>query len=88
MSRQAEASRQQVLLALLWRRPGADGGAAGLDTSAARTLQGLAAYRGNARAVAERALAAAYPTIRTMLGEEDFVQHRADGRVGLALILI
>lgn len=68
----AEALRQQTLLALLWRRPGADAARAGLD--AARSIQGLAAYRGNARAVAERALAAAYPTIRAMLGEEDFAQ--------------
>ncbi|TAK88674.1 MAG: DUF2063 domain-containing protein [Aquabacterium sp.] len=68
----AEASRQQALLALLWRRPAAHAARAGLD--AARSIQGLAAYRGNARAVAERALAAACPTIRAMLGEEDFAQ--------------
>lgn len=58
-----EARRQQRLLQALWG--GADD-AAGLDP------RGLAAYRANAGAAAERALAAAYPTVQQLLGEESF----------------
>ncbi|RZI79517.1 MAG: hypothetical protein EOP38_25200, partial [Rubrivivax sp.] len=35
-----------------------------------RLAQGLAAYQGNARATAEKALASAYPTVQAMLGDE------------------
>lgn len=62
-----EAQRQQLLVRALWRddaalqpwlRAGAD--------------KGLAAYRSNAGAVAERALTAAYPTVAALVGDESF----------------
>jgi hypothetical protein len=63
-----EAQRQQHLLAAVW----AGGQALGLRESGERARQGIAAYRGNADAVAERALAATFPTLVQMLGAEDF----------------
>ena len=45
-----------------------------LRESGGRAGQGLAAYRGNAAAIAERALAAAFPTVQQLLGEESFAQ--------------
>jgi Putative DNA-binding domain len=78
-AREREALRQQLLLRALWR----DGSAAqalpgwtralhrgGADD--ANSTHGLAAYRANAGAVAERALAGAYPTVAALLGEESF----------------
>lgn len=56
-----EAARQQRLLAAL----------AGGDDAGFEAL-GLAAYRANAAAVAERALAAACPTVQQLLGDESF----------------
>lgn len=56
-----EARRQRRLLDALWSR--AD---AGLDPA------GLAAYRANAGAAAERALAAACPTVQQLVGDEAF----------------
>jgi hypothetical protein len=69
-----EALRQQGLLAAIW----AGGQAAGLREAGERARQGIAAYRGNADAVAERALAATFPTLQQMLGAEDFA-HLAAG---------
>jgi hypothetical protein len=43
-----------------------------------RAVQGLAAYRLNAAMVGERALAAAFPTVRTLVGAGDFA-HLARG---------
>lgn len=57
----AEARRQQRLLQALWSRDDA-----GLDP------RGLAAYRANAGAAAERALAAAYPTLQQLVGAQSF----------------
>lgn len=57
-----EAIRQQRLLAALWSR--ADDG---LDPA------GMAAYRANAGAAAGRALAAAFPTVQQLVGDEAFV---------------
>jgi hypothetical protein len=65
---EAEARRQQQLLAALSRR----GEPPVLREQGARAERGLAAYRANAGALAERALAAACPTLRAMLGEADF----------------
>lgn len=65
---EAEARRQQQLLAALSRR----GEPPALRESDARAERGLAAYRANASALAERALAAACPTVQAMLGEADF----------------
>ncbi len=67
----AEAERQRWLLeGLLAARVEADG----LPTreTGARALRGLQAYRVNASAAAERALAAALPTVQMLLGQEDF----------------
>ena len=65
-----EALRQQALLAAL---TGADlEPAAHIAQTEERAVNGLAAYRANASMVGERALAAAFPTVRTMIGEGDF----------------
>jgi hypothetical protein len=75
--RAREAQRQQWLLAqLLGRRPAADQGdrAAWLREPAPRAERALQAYRANAGALAERALAAAYPTVAELLGDEAFGQ--------------
>jgi hypothetical protein len=68
-----EALRQQMLVRALWR----DGGDAALQGWArpcarATTARGLAAYRGNAGALAERALAGAFPTVAALVGDESF----------------
>jgi hypothetical protein len=66
-----EALRQQMMLRALWldARPGV---LAGWCRDGERFARGLAAYRANAGALAERALAAAYPTLQQLLGEESF----------------
>jgi len=66
-TRAAEARRQQALLRLLWRET-ADLGEAGFAAADSRVERGLQAYRANAFALAERALAAAYPTVAQVLG--------------------
>lgn len=65
---EVEARRQQQLLAALSRR----GEAPALRETDTRAERGLAAYRANASALAERALAAACPTLQAMLGDQDF----------------
>ena len=66
-----EAQRQQALLAALWAP--ADGAALSmLHETGARAAQGLSAYKANAEALAERALAAVFATVQAMLGEPDF----------------
>lgn len=65
---EVEARRQQQLLAALSGR----GEAPVLREAGERAERGLAAYRANASALAERALAAACPTVQAMLGEADF----------------
>jgi hypothetical protein len=70
---EAEAIRQQTLLRALWGQEGGGGGpsaAALLQGSPARIERGLQAYRVNAAGLAARALAAAYPTIAQLLGDE------------------
>lgn len=64
-----EALRQQMLLCALWgdARPGV---VAGWLRGAPQ--RGLQAYRANAAALAERALAAAYPTVAQLVGDESF----------------
>lgn len=59
----AEAARQQALLAAIVA-----------PQAAADAPPGLRAYRANANAGAERALAAACPTLRALIGEADFAQ--------------
>ncbi len=69
---QREALRQQMLLRALLgdARPGVVEG--WLRDSPARRRRGLQAYRANAGALAERALAAAFPTVAQLLGDESF----------------
>ncbi len=55
-----EAARQQALLQQI--------------TANGPASRGLAVYRSNAAALAERALAAMYPTLQSLLGFEDFRQ--------------
>ena len=67
-----EAARQQRLLRALWRQ-GRDTELSGwLRESPARQARGLSAYRANAAAMAARALAAAYPTVAALVGDEAF----------------
>ncbi len=68
---QTELLRQQALLRVLWR---ADAVAALLPHMHAGVERGVAAYRANAGASAERALALAYPTVQQLLGEAAFGQ--------------
>lgn len=69
-----EALRQQMLLRALWgdARPGVVAGWLRPLPGGAGVQRGLAAYRANAGALAERTLAAAYPTVQQLLGEESF----------------
>ena len=65
-----EAQRQQLLLRALWRDDGNPLLPGWLRDS--RVEQGIAAYRANAGAVAERALQVAYPTVAALVGEAAF----------------
>ena len=69
---QREALRQQHLLRALWRRGAEPSLDLWLRESGERAARGLAAYRGNAGAIAERALAAAFPTVQQLVGAESF----------------
>jgi hypothetical protein len=66
-----EALRQQMLVRALWRDDAALQGWVRAPARASAT-QGLAAYRANAGALAERALRSAYPTIAALVGDESF----------------
>ena len=85
---QRELLRQQQLLRALWRRVPDASLALWLLEPTARAEQGLDAYRGNATAIAERALAAAFPTVQQLMGEPSFAQlarvfwHRQPPRCG------
>jgi hypothetical protein len=67
-----EALRQQMLVRALLRdaRPGVVAG--WMRDPPERFRRGLAAYQANAGALAERALAAAYPVLQQLLGEASF----------------
>jgi hypothetical protein len=69
-----ELLRQQQLLRALWRRGSDSQLVPWLQEHGERAAHGLAAYRGNAAAIAERALAAAYPTVQQLLGDQSFAQ--------------
>lgn len=66
-----EALRQQMMLRAVWRdaRPGV---LAGWTRDGERFTRGLQTYQAHAGALAERALAAAYPTVQQLLGDESF----------------
>jgi hypothetical protein len=78
-----EGLRQQMLLRALlgdarpgvvagWLRESAGSTSSSGSSTGSRFERGLAAYRANAGAAAERALAAAFPTIQQLLGEDSF----------------
>ena len=73
----AEAERQRALVAAILA-PRADAAALALNETGERAERGLAAYRANAEALAERALGAAFGSIHAMLGEEDFAHLAAE----------
>ncbi|MEY3253745.1 MAG: hypothetical protein RL227_2718 [Pseudomonadota bacterium] len=66
-----EAERQQWLVAALWRDDAVPEGA-WRAPARATAAQGLAAYRSNAGATAERALGAAFPTVAALVGTQPF----------------
>jgi hypothetical protein len=67
----AEAERQRSLLAAVAGVSACDP-VPSLRERGQRAARGLAAYRANAGAIAERALAAALPTVRALVGDADF----------------
>lgn len=67
-----EGERQQLLLATL--AGGADAGGLPLREVDARAARGLAAYRANGDAIADRSLAAVCSTVRAMVGAELFTR--------------
>lgn len=69
MSRQREAERQSALLGALFAADATDN--AGFAERHERLQRGLGAYRANAAGIAERALAAAYPTLAALVGPLD-----------------
>lgn len=73
MSADREALRQQMLLRALLgdARPAV---VAGWLRDGARFERGFQAYRANAGALAERALAAAFPTVQQLVGEDSFAK--------------
>jgi hypothetical protein len=79
-ARDAEAARQQALVAALWPAAGelavgdAQRALAGhLDAAAAvPASRGVLAYRNNGGAAAERALGATFPVLRALIGADDF----------------
>lgn len=69
---QKEALRQRLLLRALWADAGPEALAGWLRDAPPRRARALQAYRANAGALAERALAAAFPTVAQLVGEESF----------------
>jgi hypothetical protein len=78
--RAVEAARQPRLIAALFSKR-ADASALPVRESGACALRGLQAYRATARASAERALAAAFPTVHQLLGDEDFAHLASEFRL-------
>lgn len=71
--------QQQLLLQALLIRPGTSQAQAAevqllnlLDTRSSQTSRGLAAYRANGHALAERSLQAAYPVVAALIGGDNF----------------
>ena len=73
----AELDRQRALIGAILA-PRADAATLDLNETGERAVRGLAAYRANAEALAERALGAAFVSIRAMLGDEDFAHLAAE----------
>lgn len=68
----ALAAQQEALLAALWDGPSATQALAPLLQPAWQ--RGLQVYRANGQVLAERALAAAYPVLQQLLGDDSFAQ--------------
>ena len=73
------ARQQQVLLQALFARPGSDDAMAAvaeLDSRLAaqgpQTARGLAAYRANGHALAERSLLSVFPVVAALIGHDNF----------------
>lgn len=67
-----ELERQQALVRALQRPDGEPALAPWLGEQGGRLARGLGAYRANAGASAERALASSFPTVLALMGEEAF----------------
>ena len=72
------AQRQQLLLRALWRDEAPAALAPWLRQDGAAASHRLRAYQANAAAIAERALAAAYPTLQQLLGQPSFAALAVD----------
>ncbi|MDO9001947.1 MAG: DNA-binding domain-containing protein [Aquabacterium sp.] len=70
MSMLEEGQRQAAVLRSLWGLPTASQANPAWREQGPSLRLGLAAYQGNASATAERVLAAAYPTVQALLGDE------------------
>lgn len=70
MSMLEEGQRQAAVLRSLWGLPTASQANPAWREQGPSLRLGLAAYQGNASATAERVLAAAYPTVQALLGED------------------
>lgn len=72
-----EAQRQQALVAALLAPPGQVPDVL-LHERGERAARGIEAYRANAEAIAERALAAVFGTVKALLGDADFAHLAAE----------
>lgn len=72
MSCDTEAQRQQLLLRVLWREAPDSALAGWLRDAPPRVARGLSAYRSNGEALAARALAASFPTVAELIGDDNF----------------
>jgi Putative DNA-binding domain len=72
-----EAQRQQAFAAMLASPSASTRGLPWRETGE-RAARGLGAYRANAQASADRALATAFPTVQALVGEEDFAHLAAE----------
>ena len=72
MTLDREAQRQQQLLRTLWRADAAQALQPWVGDAGPRFTRGLQAYQAHAGALAERALAAAYPTVQQLLDDAPF----------------
>ncbi|HSW05834.1 DNA-binding domain-containing protein [Aquabacterium sp.] len=72
MSSDTEAQRQQLLLRVLWRDVPDTALGGWLRDAPPRAARGLSAYRSNGEALAARALAASFPTVAELIGDDSF----------------
>ena len=79
------AQQQQALLQALFTRPGTPDASAAdtavrdlLDADSPQATRGLAAYRANGHALAERSLLATYPVVAALIGVDNFAMLARD----------